>query len=69
MYRNDVVFEVLEKIIHLTLIDRVNTNLRNHIASSCALEFAGLGWLILDSTQVPRRQSNESIRGGEELST
>src|SRR6478609_8629657 len=30
MYRNDVVFEVLQKIIHLTLIDRVNTNLRYH---------------------------------------
>src|SRR5436190_23273698 len=27
-----VLFEVLQKIIHLTLIDRVNTDLRNHIA-------------------------------------
>jgi hypothetical protein len=32
--RHDVVLEVFHKIIHLTLIDRVNANLRYHVFPS-----------------------------------
>jgi hypothetical protein len=60
---HDVLFEVLQKIIHLTLIDRVNTNLRYHFifppVCSC---FPPLGQYTMETIRVRRQQSTKSDR-------
>jgi hypothetical protein len=60
----DILFEVLEKIIHLTFVDGVNANLRNHIVFLLLIDVPAFSGLTLDTIQVSRRQSNESIRTG-----
>src|ERR1044071_9790967 len=51
--RLDVLLEVLQKIVHLALVDRVNANLRNHFTSSRFAEISrrsnGVPWKLSES--------------------